>query len=97
MTDHTPGFASAAKYVATSVKELIRDSSIHGREFVTVVEVMGRDTSLIATHPDFIGEKIRAIIPSDEAVHEKDGKVRFSLKPKKVCVFDGETTERIML
>ena len=60
-------------------------------------EVMGRDTSLIATHPDFIGEKIRAIIPSDEAVHEKDGKVRFSLKPKKVCVFDGETTERIML
>ena len=58
-------------------------------------EVMGRDTSLIVTHPDFVGEKIRAIIPSEEMVDTTSKKIRFSLKPKKVCVFDGTTTERI--
>lgn len=60
-------------------------------------EVMGRDTSFVATHPLFVGENIRAIIPSEETKSAVDGKIRFSLKPKKVCVFDGVTRERIML
>ena len=60
-------------------------------------EIMGRDTSLIVTHPDFTGEKIRGIIPSDAEVKISDGKVRFSLKPNKVHVFDGKTKERIRL
>lgn len=42
ITDHTPGFGSAAKYVATSVQEIIRDSSVYSVESVTIVEVMGR-------------------------------------------------------
>ncbi len=41
-TDHTPGFGSAAKYVATSVQEIVRDSSVYSIESVTIVEVMGR-------------------------------------------------------
>ncbi len=45
MTDHTPGFGSAAKYIGTSMKEIIRDGFCldyeHG--IVTIVEVMGRD------------------------------------------------------
>lgn len=43
ITDHTPGFGSAAKYVATSVKELIRDNKVNDMDVVTVIEVMGRD------------------------------------------------------
>ena len=42
-TDHTPGFGSAAKYVATTMKELLRDVSVYTMKAVTIVEVMGRD------------------------------------------------------
>ncbi len=42
-TDHTPGFGSAAKYIATTVEEIIRDCSVYTVPAVTVVEVMGRD------------------------------------------------------
>lgn len=42
-TDHTPGFGSAAKFVATVTKELVRDSLVYDLESVTVVEIMGRD------------------------------------------------------
>ncbi len=58
-------------------------------------EIMGRDTSVVVKHPDFQGEKIRAIIPSEEPVEPENGKVRFSLKPFKVRLFDGKTQERI--
>ena len=44
VTDHTPGFGSAAKYVATTIQEIIRDSSVYSIESVTIVEIMGRDT-----------------------------------------------------
>lgn len=44
LTDHTPGFGSAAKYVATTVKEIVRDSSVYAVKSVTIVEIMGRDT-----------------------------------------------------
>lgn len=42
-TDHTPGFGSAAKFVATVTKELVRDSLVYDTQSVTVVEIMGRD------------------------------------------------------
>lgn len=44
LTDHTPGFGSAAKYVATTMQEIIRDSSVYSSKSVTIVEIMGRDT-----------------------------------------------------
>ena len=44
VTDHTPGFGSAAKYVATSIQEIVRDSSVYSIKSVTIVEIMGRDT-----------------------------------------------------
>lgn len=43
-TDHTPGFGSAAKYVATTMQEIVRDSSVYSVKSVTLVEIMGRDT-----------------------------------------------------
>ncbi|MCR5743924.1 MAG: diphosphate--fructose-6-phosphate 1-phosphotransferase [Lachnospiraceae bacterium] len=42
ITDHTPGFGSAAKYVCTTVQEIIRDSSVYSIDSVTVIEIMGR-------------------------------------------------------
>ena len=43
VTDHTPGYGSAAKFVATSLKELVCDSTIYDVESVTIVEIMGRN------------------------------------------------------
>lgn len=43
VTDHTPGFGSAAKYLATSMREIVRDSSVYSAKSVTIVEVMGRN------------------------------------------------------
>lgn len=42
-TDHTPGFGSAAKYIATSTKELIRDALVYDMSAITIVEIMGRN------------------------------------------------------
>ena len=42
-TDHTPGFGSAAKYIAVTLKEIVRDCSVYTVPAVTVVEIMGRD------------------------------------------------------
>ena len=42
-TDHTPGFGSAAKYVAVTMKEILRDVSVYQMKAVTIVEIMGRD------------------------------------------------------
>ena len=41
-TDHCPGFASAAKYIATSVMEVYRDSTVYDNGQITVMECMGR-------------------------------------------------------
>ena len=45
LTDHTPGFGSAAKYIGTSVKEIIRDGHCleYDKGLVTIVEIMGRN------------------------------------------------------
>ena len=41
-TDHTPGFGSAAKYVATTVREISTDASVYDTKSLTIVEIMGR-------------------------------------------------------
>ncbi len=43
LIDHTPGFGSAAKYVAASMLEMAYDTAIYKLDSVTIVEVMGRD------------------------------------------------------
>lgn len=42
LTDHTPGYGSAAKYVADTVREIVLDSSVYQQKSVTIVELMGR-------------------------------------------------------
>ena len=43
VTDHTPGFGSAAKYIAVTMQEIIRDCAVYTIPAVTIVEIMGRD------------------------------------------------------
>ena len=43
VTDHTPGYGSAAKYIGVVMKEIIRDATVYGTKYVTVIEIMGRN------------------------------------------------------
>ena len=47
-TDHSPGYGSAAKYVAASVQEITRDSNVYSIPSVTVIETMGRHAGWLA-------------------------------------------------
>ena len=42
LTDHTPGFGSAARYVASTVREIVIDANVYETKSVTIVEIMGR-------------------------------------------------------
>ncbi|MBP3203797.1 MAG: 6-phosphofructokinase [Lachnospiraceae bacterium] len=43
VTDHTPGYGSAAKYIASVTKEIIRDGLVYDIKNVTIIEIMGRN------------------------------------------------------
>lgn len=42
-TDHTPGYGSAAKFIAATTKEIIRDGLVYDQKNVTIIEIMGRN------------------------------------------------------
>ena len=55
-TDHTPGFGSAAKYIAASLQEIIRDCAVYTVRAVTIVEIMGRDAGWLTASAALTGE-----------------------------------------
>lgn len=58
-TDHTPGYGSAAKYIAATMSEIASDCYIYDLEAVTIVEIMGRNAGFLtmaAAIPKFLGE-----------------------------------------
>ena len=59
------------------------------------VEVMGRDSSIVSTHPTSQNPVVRSIIDSDNKVDTASEIVRFTLKPHKVFIFNKETEERL--
>ena len=59
------------------------------------VEVMGRDSSIVATSEASLNPILRAIINSDNKVDTTKEIVRFSVKPHKVFLFNKDTEERI--
>ena len=61
------------------------------------VEVMGRDISVVSTHPLCENASIRSIISAENRLDLAGASVRFSLKPSKVHVFDRETGCRLPL
>ncbi|MDO4284409.1 MAG: 6-phosphofructokinase [Eubacteriales bacterium] len=50
ITDHCPGYGSAAKYIAATIKEIVRDNESYGlgKPHVNIVETMGRNTGWLA-------------------------------------------------
>ena len=88
-TDHCPGYASAAKYIATSCMELYLDARVYDIGMICVLEIMGRHAgwltaaAAIATHygmgPDLVYLPERAFdmdrfITDVQAIYEKNGK-----------------------
>lgn len=61
-TDHTPGFGSAAKFIATTVREIVRDCSVYTQRSVTIVEIMGRDAGWL-TASSAIGRIVDGCAP----------------------------------
>ena len=59
------------------------------------VEVMGRDTSVVATHPAAESANIRAIVSAENSIDPASETVCFTVKPKKLFLFDLETEENI--
>lgn len=47
-TDHCPGFASAAKYIATSCMEINKDARVYDNGMITIIEIMGRHAGWLA-------------------------------------------------
>ena len=99
-----PGASDRDVYVAVRPEGFIIDENGPLECDFIAREVMGRDTSFVATHPLFVtthklftGENIRAIVPSEETANARDGKIRFTLKPNKVRIFDETTYERVVL
>lgn len=59
------------------------------------VEVMGRDISVVSTHPAMQSPVVRSIIGSDKRFSVSGATVRFRIQPDKLFIFDKETEARI--
>ena len=59
------------------------------------VEVMGRDVSIVSTHPASCNPVVRSIIDADHKTAVTGDTVRYALKPHKVFLFNKETEERV--
>ena len=74
-TDHTPGFGSAAKYIATSILEIIRDTQVYNLPSVTIVEIMGRNAGWLTAAsvlPHVVGEKAPHLVYLPEVPFDPD-------------------------
>ena len=75
ITDHTPGFGSAAKYVATTMHEITRDSIVYSIPSVTIVEIMGRHAGWLTASSAVLhamGETAPHLVYVPEAEFSKD-------------------------
>ena len=86
VTDHTPGYGSAAKYIAATVKEIIRDGLVYDYPTITIVEIMGRNAGwLTASAALAKGEDCEGVdmIYLPEKVFDID---RFMARVRKISV-----------
>ncbi len=101
ITDHTPGYGCAAKFIATSVKEIALDSNVYNLDSVTIIEIMGRNAGWLtaasalartdrqsAPHLIYLPETVFSydkFLSDIKRVHEKHSNVV-------VCVSEGVKT-----
>lgn len=91
-----PGQPDRAVWVGVRPEGFVPDSAGGLHCVMTGTELMGRDTSIISTHPASQNPTVRAIINADTCPPLTGRDVAFALKPHKVLVFDRETEERIL-
>ena len=73
--------------------ELAENGALHCQ--LNTIEVMGRDVSIVSTHPASMNPQIRSIINADNKVDITKQTVSYNVKPHKVFLFNKETEERI--
>lgn len=86
LMDHTPGYGSAAKFVATCMWEMIRDCSVYDLDSVLIVEIMGRDTGWLtasAAIPHLHGCDAPHLVYLPEVEFSADGFVADVLEAQK--------------
>ena len=90
-----PGVADQDVYVGIRPEgfEIDQCGPMHCK--LSSVEVMGRDVSVVSTHPASLNPVIRSIINADNKVAATCEDIRFALKSHKVFIFNKETEERI--
>ncbi len=89
-TDHCPGFASAAKYIATSCMEINKDARVYDNKMIVIVEIMGRHAGWLAASaalataygsgPDLVylpecDFDMNRFLADIDAVYQRNGKV----------------------
>lgn len=98
LTDHTPGYGSAARYVASTVREIATDASVYNANSVTIVEIMGRHagwlTAAGALARRFPEDNPRLLYLPETAFDEEEFLARIqdafsSTKTVVVCVSEG--------
>ena len=100
LTDHTPGYGSAAKYIGTAVKEVIRDGYCleYPKGLVTIIEIMGRNAgwltgaSILARSEDCVGPDAIYLPEVTFDLKKFRDKIEKLLKQKSsvvVCVSEG--------
>ena len=89
------GAADQEVYAAVRPEGFVLDESGALTCSLTEVEVMGRDITVVSSHPECENVEIRAIISAENRTEIDGNAVRFTLKPHKVFLFHAETRERI--
>lgn len=100
ITDHCPGYGSAARYVATTIMELYQDATVYNSGQITIVEVMGRNAGWLTAAsalalekgagPDLIYLPERVFEP--ERVIEDTARIYSRQNKVIICVSEGVRT-----
>ena len=103
-TDHCPGFASAAKYIATSCMEVSKDATVYDSGQITIIEIMGRHAGWLAASaklasyfgagPDLIylpevDFDMDAFLADVQRLYAEKGKVLVAVSEAKTSATDG--------
>ena len=93
---NVPGVDDREVYVGIRPEGFIPDEDGALEVALSNVEVMGRDVSIVSTHPASQNPVVRSIVDADYKIDKATrSTVKFTLKPHKVFLFDTETEERI--
>ncbi len=90
-----PGVSNQAVYVGIRPEGFIPDENGALECYLNGVDVMGRDVSLVTTHPASLNPVVRSIVDADAAKRAVGNTVRYALKPHKVFLFNKTDERRI--